>query len=131
MNNISTLFKLNGLIFLLLGALFVFLPLQTVTFLSSVNPAPEVMILSVGIGFNLLGLLSMWLGNQQNPNTKWLKFIAVIDFIWGIGWACLIGTNMWVTNINGMTTAGLIAIFIGWFGWALWTHSNKTHTNSK
>lgn len=117
MSHISTTLKLNGLNCLLFGALFVFIPQTVITFLSDNQPAPEVIILALGVILNLYGLILLWIGNQQQPNPKLVLAIALGDFLWVLGTLTLLVMNLWVTTVNGMTAAGLVAILVGWFGW--------------
>lgn len=124
MNNIQTTLKLNGLNCLLFGALFVFIPKSVVAFLSDTNPAPEVVIVALGVVLNLYGLLLLWLGNKPAPNQKVILLIAIGDFFWVLATLALIAMKLWVTNINGITAAGLVAILVGWFGWLQWQYSS-------
>ncbi|MGJ8664640.1 MAG: hypothetical protein ACSHWU_13365 [Marinicella sp.] len=117
MNNINTTLKLNGLNCLLFGALFVFIPKSVITFLSDSQPAPEVVILALGVILNLYGLILLWIGNKEQPNPKLVLLIALGDFMWVLGTVILLAMKLWVTTINGMTAAGLVAILVGWFGW--------------
>lgn len=125
MTDISTILKLNGLNCLLFGALFVFIPQHVITFLSTKNPAPVVAMLSMGVVLNLYGLLLLWVGNQQKPKHNLIKLIAVGDFIWVLMTAGLIISKTWITTTNGTTTAGLVAILVGWFGWLQWQYAQK------
>ncbi len=125
MNNINTTLKLNGLNCLLFGALFVFIPNHVIAFLSDTNPAPEVIILALGVVLNLYGLILLWLGNKQQPNPTWVKLIALGDFLWVLGTIILVVMKLWITNINGITAAGLVAILVGWFGWLQWQYAAK------
>ncbi len=127
MSNINTILKLNGLTCLFFGALFVFIPQYIITFLSSTNPAPTVVLLSMGVVLNLYGLLLLWVGNQENPNNTLIKFIAVGDFLWVLMTAGLIISKTWITSTNGTTTAGLIAILVGWFGVQQWQRAKNQH----
>lgn len=125
MNNINTILKLNGLSCLLFGALFVFIPNHVIPFLSDSNPAPEVMILALGVVLNLYGMILLWLGNKQAPNLTLVKLIAIGDYLWVLGTIALIALKLWITNINGITVAGLVAILVGWFGWLQWQYAAK------
>ncbi len=127
MQDATTLLKINGLIYLLLGALLVFLPPTIIYFLSETNPAPTVAMLGTGVGFNLLGLLLLWLANQTTPSPQWIKLTVVIDLLLAAGIFGLILMNIWVTTINGITAAGLVAIVLAWFAWLQWQHlANQT-----
>ncbi len=117
MNNINTTLKLNGLNCLLFGALFVFIPKSVITFLSDSQPAPEVVILALGVILNLYGLILLWIGKKEQPNPKMVLLIALGDLIWVLGTVILLAMKLWVTTINGLTAAGLVAILVGWFGW--------------
>ncbi len=120
MADINTTLKLNGLTCLSLGALFVFIPLHVITMLSDTHPAPEVVVVGMGVILNLYGLLLLWLGNRQKPNPTLVLVIATGDALWVILTAGLIVTTTWITTINGITAAGLVAILVGWFGWMQW-----------
>ncbi len=125
MSDISITLKLNGLICLLFGALFVFIPQHIITFLSDVSPAPEVAVVGMGVILNLYGLLLLWLGNRQQPNPKLVLITAMGDGLWVLMTAGLILSQTWVTQINGITTAGLLAILVGWFGWLQWQYGKN------
>ena len=120
MSDISTTLKLNGLTCLLFGALFVFIPQHVTTFLSNINPAPELALVAMGVILNLYGMLLLWIGNQQKPNAILVLLFAIGDGLWVLLTTGLIVTSTWITTINGITVAGLVAIVVGWFGWLQW-----------
>ncbi len=124
MTDIQTILKLNGLNCLLFGAFMVFIPKSVIVFLSTTDPASEVMILILGMILNIYGMLLLWLANKQQPNKKLIKLIALGDFIWVLFSFGLIFSKTWITSTSGTTTAGLVAILVGWFGWLQWQHSN-------
>jgi hypothetical protein len=122
MPDINTVLKLNGLNCLLFGALFVFIPQHVIVFLSDTRPAPEVAILAMGVILNLYGMLLLWLANKPKPNAQLVALIAIGDGLWVLFTAGLIFSQTWITQINGITVAGLVAIVVGWFGWQQWCH---------
>ncbi|VAW45735.1 hypothetical protein MNBD_GAMMA02-781 [hydrothermal vent metagenome] len=122
MNNINTILKLNALNCLLFGALFVFIPQHVITFLSDISPAPEVAVVAMGVVLNLYGMLLLWLGNKQKPNSKLILLVAIGDAAWVLLTAGLVVSQTWITHINGITAAGLVAILVGWFGWQQWQY---------
>ena len=117
MSNINTVLKLNALNCLAFGALFVFIPKQVIDFLSSTHPFPEVIILSLGVILNIYGLYLLWLANKSHVSPTWVLLVAIGDFLWVLGTIILIVMKLWITEINGITAAGLVAILVGWFGW--------------
>lgn len=129
MSDINTTLKINALTCLLLGALFVFLPQQVITFLSDTNPAPMVAVVGMGVILNIYGLLLLLLGSQQQPHPKLVMLIAVADGLWVLLTAALIISQTWVTHINGITAAGLVAISVGWLGWLQWQYAQKLPRN--
>ncbi|MFC3194114.1 hypothetical protein ACFODZ_07665 [Marinicella sediminis] len=122
MNNIRTILQLNALNCLLFGALFVFLPAQVSQFLSSSHPMPELVMAILGVVLNLFGLLLLWLAKKPHINKGWVLMVAVADFSWVLFTVVLLLLQVWVTTVNGMTAAGLIAILVGWFGWLEWQY---------
>ena len=129
MSDISTTLKLNGLTCLLLGALLVFMPQHIMVFLSDVSPAPEVAVVGMGVILNLYGLLLLWLGNQQQPNPTAVLITAIGDGLWVLMTFGLILSQTWITHINAITTAGLLAIWVGWCGWLQWQYAQKLPMN--
>ncbi len=117
MSNINVILKLNGLNCLFFGALFVFIPNIVTEFLSSDKPAPEVAILAMGVVLNLYGLFLLWVANKEALSPMLVLCIAVGDFLWVLGTVLLISLGIWVTHLNGIAAAGLVAILVGWFGW--------------
>ena len=128
MPDLNTSLKLNGLIGLLFGTLSVFIPQQVIIFLSDTNPAPEVAVVGMGVVFNLYGLLLLWLGNQKTPAAKGVLLIALGNGLWVLMTAGLVVTTTWITTINGITAAGLMAILVGWFGWSHWQYFAQEHS---
>lgn len=125
MNSQQTTLKLNALLYLLLGAMCVFIPQLLIPFLSETSPAPEILILTTGVIFNLLGMILLWLGNQKQTNHIWLKLYAVVDMLSCLSLFMMASINNWITSTNGITTAGLVAILFGWLGWQLWQQSSS------
>ncbi len=117
MTDINTILKLNGLNCLLFGSLFVFIPDSIIPFLSLDNPIPKWVLLSLGVGLNLYGLYLLWLGAKHKVPHRYVLFVAFGDFMWVLATVVLIVMKTWITTINGMTAAGLVAILVGWFGW--------------
>ncbi len=122
MSDIQTTLKLNGLNCLLFGALFVFAPLAVTQFLSDTHPAPELLVAILGIVLNLYGLLLLWIGKQHKPHPKVILAVAIGDFLWVIATLFLIALQIWITTINGITAAGVVAIIVGRFGWIQWQY---------
>ncbi len=117
MSNINLTLKLNGLNCLFFGALFVFIPNIVIQFLSTDQPAPEVVILVIGVVLNLYGLLLLWIANKKVVSPSLVLWIAIGDFLWVLGTVVLFLSGIWITDLNGMTVAGLVAILVGWLGW--------------
>ena len=127
MTTINDVIKINALLALLLGALLVFMPDAAINFLSETQTIPKVLPLFVGVALNIFGLLLLWLA-KNNPVPQLPLLLAVIvDFSWVVGTLVLIQFKLWITAINGITAAGLIAIVIGWLAWIQLQHylSNK------
>ncbi len=102
---------------MIFGALFVFIPDSIIPFLSQVDPMPKMVLLVLGVGLNLYGLYLLWLGSKAKVPHREALLIAMGDFIWVLATVVLIVMKTWITSINGMTAAGLVAILVGWFGW--------------
>ena len=119
---IQLILQLNALNCLLFGALFVFIPDQVSQFLSDTDPMPELLLAVLGVVLNLFGLLLLWLAKQTPPGKRWVGFVALADFVWVLFTAGLLLSQTWVTSVNGMTTAGLVAILVGWFGKLEWQY---------
>jgi hypothetical protein len=122
MHNINLILQLNALKCLLFGALFVFIPDQVSAFLSDEQPMPELLLAVLGVVLNLFGLLLLWLAKQTPPGQRWVGFIALADFAWVLFTAGVLLAPSWVTTVNGMTAAGLVAILVGWFGKLEWQY---------
>ncbi len=127
MQDINTILKLNGLNCLLFGAIFVFATQLTINFLSQTNPAPEIAIVAMGVVLNLYGLLLIWMGNKQKPDAKMVLLIAIGDAAWVLLTIGLILTQTWITELNGITVSGMVAIIVGWFGWMQWKYYSADH----
>lgn len=125
MNSIQTVLQLNGLNCLLFGALFVFIPDNVIPFLSTTAPAPKIVVVGLGVFLNLYGLLLLWLSQQREPKRSLVKLVAVGDFLWVLFTIGLCFAQQWVTELDGITAAGLVAILVGWFGWLQWQYANS------
>ncbi|WP_223787733.1 hypothetical protein [Marinicella meishanensis] len=125
MTSIQTVLQLNGLNCLLFGAMFVFLPDTVILFLSPTAPAPKIVILALGVVLNLYGMVLLWLSQQAEPKRSWIKLIAIGDFLWVLFTAALILSQQWITALDGITAAGLVAIIVGWFGWLQWQYARQ------
>jgi len=119
---IQLILQLNALNCLLFGALFVFIPDQVSQFLSDTAPMPELLLAALGVVLNLFGLLLLWLAKQTTPGKRWVGFVALADFAWVLFTAWVLFSQTWVTTVNGMTVAGLVAILVGWFGTLQWQY---------
>lgn len=126
MNNLNNLLKFNGLIFLFLGALFIFIPNQLISFLSLSDQAPELIVVIMGMTLNFLGLMVLWQANKSEPNKRFVQIISISDIVWAFFSLGMVFTNTWVTTTHGTTTVGLTAISVGWIGWLLLqNHTDK------
>jgi len=119
---INDVLKINALNCLLFGALLVFMPEPISTFLSDTAIAPKLLLLSIGVGLNIYGLLMLWLANKNPVPQTPLLLIVVGDFLWVIATIIVIQLKLWITTINGITAAGVLAIFVGWLGWIQFKH---------
>ena len=122
MPNINVILQLNALNCLLFGALFVFIPDQVSAFLSDSQPMPKLLLAVLGVVLNLFGLLLLWLAKQTPPGKRWVGFVALADFAWVLFTAGVLLSQTWVTTVDGMTAAGLVAILVGWLGKLEWQH---------
>ena len=124
---INDVLKINALNCLLFGALFVFMPEPISSFLSENAKAPLLVFLSLGVLLNIYGLLLLWLASKNPVPQLPLLLVAIGDFLWVAATIIVIQLNVWITSINGITAAGLVAILVGWLGWIQLKHylSNK------
>ncbi len=122
MFSINNVLKLNALNCFAFGTLFVLLPDAVLLFLSDSNPAPKMVLLSLGVGLNLYGLFLLWLASKEPVPLKHLLPVAIGDFLWVIGTVVLIVLKLWIDTSNGITAAGLVALLVGWFGWLQLQH---------
>jgi hypothetical protein len=127
MTTINDVIKINALLALLLGALLVFMPDAAISFLNEAQGIPKVVPLFVGVALNIFGLLQLWLAKNNPIPQLPLLLVVIVDFIAVVAIVVLIQFELWISSINGITAAGLIAIVIGWLAWIQLQHylSNK------
>ena len=121
MDKINIILKLNALNCLLFGALFVFIPETIIVFLADVTlndsgHMPKLVLVGLGVVLNVYGMLLIWLSNRETVPLGLVLFVAIGDFLWVIATLILLLMQLWITSSNGMAAAGLVAMFVGWFG---------------
>lgn len=119
---INDVLKINALSCLAFGSLFVFAPDPVTSYLSGSETMPQLVLLSLGVILNLYGLALLWLASKNPVPQTALLLVATGDFLWVIATIVLIQLKLWITTINGITAAGVVAIFIGWLGWIQFKH---------
>ncbi len=119
---INDVLKINALTSLLFGALFIFIPELTQSFLSDTEAMPKLALLSAGITMNTYGLLLLWLASKNPVPQTPLLWVVMVDLIWVLITIVVIQLDLWITTINGITAAGVVAIVIGWLGWTQFKH---------
>jgi len=79
----------------------------------------------VGVVLSLYVVALLLLGQQSVPKARLIKLLAVGDFLWVLCTAVWVATRQWVTELDGITAAGLVAIIVGWFGWLQWQYATQ------
>ena len=116
MFSLKTILRANAASCLVFGALFALLPSQVTIFLGGSSPAPDVLVLIIGIVLIVNGLHLTWASTIPLPRKELILYFSIGDFIWVIASIGLIITGLWITSVEGVLSTIAIAIMVGIFG---------------
>ncbi len=120
MNRLRPVLRLNAASCLLFGLLFIAVPSPVAAFLADRNPAPEWLIMGLGIGLLLNGLGLFITARAPLPNRIMVRFFSIGDALWVLGTLVLLASGIWIDRVPGGVAALAVAAFVGAAGWMQW-----------
>ena len=115
MTNLKTIMFANAASCLGFGVFFTVFPNAVAGFLG-VPPAPSWLILVLGIMLIANGILLIWRAREKLPPKEDILFFSFGDFAWVVATIVLIVLQIWITTINGIVSALIVATMVGYFG---------------
>ena len=116
MFSLKNIMRLNATSCLFFGLILSLAPQKVAIFLSHSNPAPNWLILSLGVILVFNGAHLIWSSFLNSPSRLLVLYFSVGDFIWVIASLSLVVLGLWVTTGFGIFTTLMIAILVGVFG---------------
>jgi len=89
---------------------------EVATFLERDTPAPEAVLLILGVILLANGLHLLWASVKPLPSKSLVLYFSIGDFIWAFASISLVMLNIWITTELGITASILVAIMVAAFG---------------
>ena len=101
---------------IIFGIIFVTIPNIVATFLSEEAPVTPIILKLLGGILIFNGLHLTWAAKRENLHKLWIIYFSTGDFLWTLGTAILITSNLWITDINGVIASIITSIIVATFG---------------
>lgn len=116
MVTLKTILRSNAASCVGFGLLFLSTPASVAGFLSETGPAPSWVIVALGLGLIANGGHLLWAAQQPCPSKALIDHFSLGDFIWVLATALLIIFGLWITSIQGIIAALIVAAVVGTLG---------------
>ena len=116
MITLSILMRTNAASCLIFGLLFLILPSEIATYLSSETPIPTIVLVILGIGLIINGGDLIQSSLKPIPTKSKILYFSIGDFIWAIVSISLVLLNIWITSKEGAIATLLVAFMVAIFG---------------
>lgn len=116
MITLKQVMRANAASCIVFGCIFLTIPADVTSFLSTNMPAPETILLLLGIVLIVNGLHLILVSLQPKPGRLVLLYFSIGDYIWVIASISLIFLGIWVTTPEGIFTTLAVSLMVGWFG---------------
>jgi hypothetical protein len=116
MITLKTVLRVNATSCIFFAIVFLLMPIEVATFLGGNKPAPELVLLILGLILLGNGLHILWASSRSKPNKYLILYFAMGDFIWVIMSLMLVSLGIWITTPPGIFITLLVAMMVGFFG---------------
>ncbi|GLR72212.1 hypothetical protein [Agaribacter marinus] len=130
MLSLQNVMRANALSCLVFGLLFSIYPSSVAEYVGGTSPAPQSVVMVLGVTLVFNGFHLLWASNLALPNKLLVLYFSMGDFIWVIASLGLMMAGFWVTTINGIVAASAVAVMVGIFG-VLQLYIRKGASHSK
>lgn len=98
------------------GGLFALKSSSVASLLSDTSPAPQSIIMILGLLLIVNGLHLLWASRVTLPNKSLILYFSIGDYIWAVTSLGIILSGIWITTTIGMLLTIAVAIVVGFFG---------------
>lgn len=118
MFKLKTVLRMNAISCVAFGAIFTFFPSQVAAFLAPGNPAPEAVLLFLGVVLLINGAHLIWASTLVKPSRWAIFYFSIGDFAWVVGTFVLVVSGIWITSTDAIFAATVVAVLVGYFGFS-------------
>lgn len=116
MITLKTILRVNSVSCIIFSLIFLMKPTEVATFLERDTPAPEAVLLILGVILLANGLHLLWASVKPLPSKSLVLYFSIGDFIWAFASISLVMLNIWITTELGITASILVAMMVAAFG---------------
>jgi len=116
MITLKTILRVNAASCIIFSLIFLMKSTEVATFLERDTPAPEAVLLILGVILLANGLHLLWASVKPLPSKSLVLYFSIGDFIWAFASISLVMLNIWITTELGITASILVAIMVAAFG---------------
>jgi len=116
MITLKTVMRLNAASCIIFALTFLLKPTETAVFLGPETPAPEIVLLALGLGLLANGLHLLWASSTPLPSKAMVLYFSAGDFIWVLASLSLVGLGVWITAASGIAAALIVAMMVATLG---------------
>jgi hypothetical protein len=107
---------MNAASCVLFGSIFALLPVSVATFLGGGLPAPQLLLIILGVALIVNGFHLLQASSIELPKKELVLYFSAGDFLWVIASLCLVFSKIWITTSQGVLATLLVALMVGYFG---------------
>ena len=116
MITLKTVLRANAASCIIFALTFLLQPTQVATFLGHDTPAPETVLLVLGVVLMVNGFHLLWASLKPQPSKFLILYFSIGDFIWFFASTSLVILGVWITTESGVTASILVATMVAVFG---------------
>jgi len=116
MITLKKVIRLNAASCIIFALIFLIKPTKSAVFLGRETPAPDIVLLALGLGLLANGLHLLWASFQPLPSKTLVLYFSAGDFIWVFASLSLVALGVWITTASGISAALIVATMVAALG---------------
>jgi len=116
MITLKKVMRANAASCIIFSLVFLLIPAESAEFLGADKPAPDIVLLALGLGLLTNGLHLFWASFQPLPSKNLVLYFSAGDFIWVIASISLVLLGVWITTGAGIAAALIVATVVAALG---------------
>ena len=116
MNTLKTVLRANAASCIIFALIFLLKPTEVAAFLGRDTPAPDAVLLVLGVVLMANGFHLLWASVKPLPSKLLVLYFSIGDFIWVFVSISLVILGIWITTESGAAASILVAMMITAFG---------------